>query len=124
MPLSSSVLSSRDEPTLVVRVVSSPSSTINGSPPRLPTLPGSPAPLAITSVQVPGYEIIRELGRGGMGVVYLARHRRLDRYVALKMVLARQYAKPEDQERFRQEVEAVARLNHPNIAQVYEVGEH
>jgi predicted Ser/Thr protein kinase len=72
---------------------------------------------------VPGYDIVAELGRGGMGVVYKARQAGLDRAVALKMILAGARAGPAERSRFRTEAAAIARLRHPNIVQVYHVGE-
>jgi formylglycine-generating enzyme required for sulfatase activity len=73
---------------------------------------------------VPGYEVLDELGRGGMGVVYRARQVRAGRLVALKMILSGAHANPAELSRFLSEAEAIARLQHPNIVQVFEVGEH
>jgi tetratricopeptide (TPR) repeat protein len=76
------------------------------------------------SVAVPGYEVLAVLGRGGMGVVYKARHLRLERIVALKRLRYTEDASAEQRERFQAEARAVARLQHPHIVQVFEVGEH
>jgi serine/threonine-protein kinase len=73
---------------------------------------------------VPGYEIVGELGRGGMAIVYQARQVGLNRVVALKMVRAGAHATAEEFGRFRSEAQAVAALRHPNVVQIYEIGAH
>jgi len=73
--------------------------------------------------QVPGYEVEGVLGRGGMGIVFKARHLRLNRPVAMKMALARAFADTHEKDRFQREAEAVAGLQHPNLVQIYDVGD-
>jgi tetratricopeptide (TPR) repeat protein len=94
-------------------------------------LPGAPptpkwaaSPTAENWPQPASYEVLGELGRGGMGIVYKARHRALNRLVALKLLRDAAYASSEEVARFRREAQAVARLQHPPIVQIFEVGEH
>src|SRR5262245_40697667 len=77
----------------------------------------------LTSGAVPGSELLGELGRGGMGVVYKARHTGLNRVVALKMILSGVHAGEVELRRFRNEAETLARLDHPHIIKVHDIGE-
>jgi serine/threonine protein kinase len=111
-PLRSVAAAAADE--LFLRRLQSPIST--------PTEVVSPSPSMTSLPQVPGYEVFGELGRGGMGIVYKARQVALNRLVALKMILRGRLADASAVQRFHREAEAVARLTHPNIVQIYEVG--
>ena len=88
--------------------------------PTTPEAGGAEAPLP----EFPGHEVLDQLGRGGMGIVYRARDVRLGRIVALKTLLEARYATPEQIERFLDEARAVARLRHPNIVAIHAIGEH
>ncbi|MCE9567355.1 MAG: protein kinase [Planctomycetes bacterium] len=111
-PKLSSVLGASESPTRTTE-----SSVLTPDPGQAPTT---------TRVlpEIPGYEIIGELGRGGMGVVYQARHLRLNRTVALKMVRGAGAHDPRAVARFLIEAEAMAAIRHPHVVQVYESGEH
>ena len=86
-------------------------------PPTLPARPGASAAFP----EIPGYEFLEVIGQGSMGIVYKARQTKLDRLVALKMIL---WPQLDELARFRTEAEAVARLEHPNIVRIHEVAEH
>jgi serine/threonine protein kinase len=85
--------------------------------------PDQAAPPAAPPARVGEYEILGELGRGAMGIVYKARHEQLRRAVALKMLLGGEFAREGYRSRFRAEAEAVALLQHPNIVQIFDIGE-
>lgn len=94
-------------------------STLSGKHLHLPPTPS----LLKLPARLGSYEVLAELGRGAMGIVYQARHSKLQRVVALKMLLGGEFAREENRSRFRAEAEAVARLQHPNIIQIFELGE-
>ncbi|MFO0841756.1 MAG: serine/threonine-protein kinase [Gemmataceae bacterium] len=93
---------------------------LTADPATLPHRDGEDPGLGV----LPGYEVLGELGRGGMGVVYRARQTSLGREVAVKMILDATHAGEEEMGRFRREAEALARAQHPNIVQVFDIAGH
>src|SRR5262245_20387125 len=98
--------------------------TDSASTPGQETPSREPPPPTPTAPGVPGYEILSTLGYGGMGVVYKARQVNPRRLVALKMLSAGIRARPGELARFQREAQAAAKLQHPHIVQVVEIGEH
>jgi serine/threonine protein kinase/tetratricopeptide (TPR) repeat protein len=115
-----------DAPTIIESTQEREAARLDGrqAPESPEPKPARPRKRAKDSIVVPGYEILGELGRGGMGVVYKARHNKLQRLVALKMILAGAHSGAAGLDRFRAEAAAVAQLQHSNIVQVYETSEH
>jgi WD40 repeat protein len=117
-----------EEATVPPEVVASlGDETAAGAPLSTPASSAAPVRSPATTEalpQLPGYQVEAILGRGAMGVVLKAQHLQLQRTVAIKMILAGAHASDEERARFQIEAQAVARLAHPNIVQIYEVGEH
>jgi serine/threonine-protein kinase len=86
--------------------------------------PTADMPIPAGMPHIPGYAVESVLGRGGMGVVFRARHLRLNRFVALKMLLCGAYCSPSELTRFRREMDTVASLRHENIVRIYDMGDH
>jgi serine/threonine protein kinase len=105
-----------------------PEVPVTVAPKKPAGFPPQPLPPGVDSsalrISVPGYEVIGFLGRGGMGIVLQARQISLGRLVALKIIRDAALASDEERRRFRAEAEAIARMQHPNVIHIYDIGEH
>ena len=88
------------------------------------SVPNQSSPAPVTAKEVGDYDLLEEIARGGMGVVYKAKHRNLNRLAAVKMVLGGSFSSEQERQRFQLEAESAAKLDHPAIVPIYEIGDH
>src|SRR5512139_3480362 len=98
--------------------------TVAGNKPKRFLLNGEIMSARMVGQTISHYEIVAELGQGGMGVVYKARDTRLNRLTALKVLPPEALSNPERKQRFTQEARAASALNHPNIVHIYAIDQH